>query len=229
MIVYGKQVFFYIVKKHPELVEEIYLAKEIEPKLFESIRRLGKKVIRVDAKKAQALAQGGNHQGFLLKVRPFEFLALEACKAHDFLVLLFGVTDVGNIGSIIRTAYSLGVGAVVICGIKSISLEGVARTSSGALFDMPCALAPNALDLLNELKQAGFVLYGATMQGEDIDSVAGAQKRALVLGSEGEGIPKRVLAKLDKKVAIPMERDFDSLGVSAAAAILIERMRRWRR
>ena len=67
MIVYGKQIVLYIAKNHPDIVEEVYLAKEVDKKLFSKIAKLNKKIIRPDYQKAQGLARGGNHQGFLLK------------------------------------------------------------------------------------------------------------------------------------------------------------------
>ena len=119
----------------------------------------------------------------------------------------------------------MGVDGIVISGIKSINLEALARSSSGALFDMPVVLYPNTLDLLNELKLSGFKTYGADMDGVDIREVDSNGKKALFMGGEEAGLSKRVLKKLDKIVSIKMERDFESLNVSAACAILCDRMR----
>lgn len=225
MIVYGKQIFFYIAQKHPEMIKELYLAKEVDKKLFSQIARLNKKVIKLDAKKAQGLARGGNHQGFLLKIHDIALTEMAYLKKENFLLVLVGLTDVGNIGAIIRSAYALGVQGVVISGIKSINLEAVVRTSSGALLDMPVALFSDTLTLVNELKQLSFVTYAADMEGEDVRNVSFGEKKALLMGSEGEGIPNRIVKACDKKIKIVMDREFDSLNVSAAAAILCDRMR----
>ena len=115
--------------------------------------------------------------------------------------------------------------AIVATGVMKLSLEGIARVSTGALFDMPFAVTKNVYDVLNDLKTSGFTLYGADMGGEDIRKVDPSKKRALVLGSEGEGLSKRVRDKLDKVVSIKMEHAFDSLNVAVAGAILIDRMR----
>ena len=171
------------------------------------------------------MARGGNHQGFLLKVKPYEFVDLKDIKKEDFILILWNITDVGNIGAIVRSAYSLGVGGIVISGVGSINLEAVARTSSGALFDMPIVLQKDLLSFLNELKQLGFTTYGADMSGEDIRNIKVSSKKALVLGSEGEGLSAKVLKSCDKKVKIQMQREFDSLNVSVASAILCDRMR----
>lgn len=225
MLIYGKQVFLYILEKHPNLIEEILLSKEVDKKLFSKITKLNKKVIKLDNKKAQALAKGGNHQGFFLKVKEFEFRPLEEIKKFNFLLILVGLTDIGNIGAIIRSAYALGVEGVIISDIKSLNLEGVARSSSGAMFDMPITLMPNVFDVLNELKQVDFTLFGATMDGVDVREIKCNSKRAILLGNEERGLSKKVLSKLDEKVTIVMQREFDSLNVSSAAAILIDRIR----
>ncbi len=225
MLVYGKQIFFYLLDRHPDLIQEIYLSKQIDPKLFSKISKLGVKVERVDNKRAQALAKGGNHQGFLLNIKDFVFAKLSELKREKFLVLLYGITDVGNIGSIVRSAYALGADGLVVSGINSLRMEGVIRTSSGAALDLPIALVPNVYDLIKELKDSQFQVYAADMSGEDVRKMSFKGKRAILLGSEGEGLPKKAIQKCDQTLKIEMKRDFDSLNVSAAAAIFIERMR----
>ncbi len=225
MLIYGKQVFLYVLEKHSDLIEEILLSKEIDKKLFSKIAKLNKKIVKLDNKKAQALARGGNHQGFFLKVKDFEFYSFEEIKKFNFLLVLVGLTDVGNIGAIIRSAYVLGVDAIVISEVKSLNLEGVARASSGALFDMPIVMIENTLDIINELKQINFSLYGATVDGIDVRELKPTEKRVILLGNESSGLNKKVLAKVDKKITIKMQKEFDSLNVSSAAAILIDRIR----
>ena len=90
---------------------------------------------------------------------------------------------------------------------------------------MPLVHVHNLYDVMNELKLDGFTLYGATMDGEDIRNVKTTGKKALFMGSESEGIPSRAEKKLDVKVSIKMENNFDSLNVSVAGAILMDRMR----
>ncbi|WP_300361158.1 23S rRNA (guanosine(2251)-2'-O)-methyltransferase RlmB [Hydrogenimonas sp.] len=224
MIVYGKQICRFLMERHPELIDRFLLAKELDRKEFSAVSRIGRPIDRIDAKKAQALARGGNHQGWLCDVKPYRYADVSQLKEGNFLVVLAGLTDVGNIGAIIRTAYALGADGVIAAGIRQLQSEAVVRTSAGAMFDLPVAVAPNLLDLLNELKLAGFTLYGAGMEGEPVDDIEVAPRRVLVLGSEGSGIPKRALEKMDRVVTIEMARPFDSLNVSAAAAILIYRM-----
>ncbi len=223
MVVYGKQVARLIVLKSPHSIQNIYLAKEIDKSFFALLKSVNKPIIRLDAKKAQALAKGGNHQGCLLEINPLEAVDFTLIKTMNFIVVLCGVSDVGNIGSIIRVSYALGVDCIVICGIKSLKQEGVLRASSGAFLQMPFCVVHNPLDVANELKQAGFTLYGADMQGSN-EVVNVAHKKALFLGSENQGLSKRIIAKMDFILTISMEREFDSLNVGTAGAILIDRM-----
>ncbi|MSN95699.1 23S rRNA (guanosine(2251)-2'-O)-methyltransferase RlmB [Campylobacter sp. FMV-PI01] len=223
MIIYGKQLFLYLLKKHRDKFIKIYLAKECEKPLFKEILKTGVEVIRLDFKKAQALAKGGNHQGFLAEILPFEFADFKTLKNEKSLVILYGLSDVGNIGAIIRTAYALGVGGIVVVS-KSLAIEGVLRASSGAMFDMKVALYSDGLALLNELKQSGFEIYGTSLKGVDIKSAKFGNKKALIMGSEGSGMPKKALEKCDKLLTIKMKNNWDSLNVSAAFAIICDRM-----
>jgi 23S rRNA (guanosine2251-2'-O)-methyltransferase len=224
MIIYGKQLFFYLLTHQREMLRKVYLAKECDKKLFSTIAALKIPIVRLDAKHAQAMAKGGNHQGFLAEIEPLETLGLDALKGGNFLVMLYGLTDMGNIGAICRSAYAFGADGVVVANVRQLQLEAIARTSSGAIFELPLVLAPDGLSALNELHQAGFTLYGADASGESVINMKFKKRKVLVLGAEGEGIPAKALAKCDAKIAISMARAFDSLNVSAAAAVLCDRM-----
>ncbi len=225
MIIYGKQIFLYILDKHPSLIEEVFLAKEIDKKLFSKIKTQKKPIIKLDAKKAQAMAKGGNHQGFFMRIKDLDLAEFQNVKKSAFLLVLHSVTDVGNIGAIIRSAYALGVEGVIISGVNSLAIEALIRSSSGAIFEMPIVHFQDTMSLINELKQSGFAIYAATIEGEDVRGVKFSQKKALVMGSEGKGLPERIVNRCDKKITIKMQREFDSLNVSAATAILCDRMR----
>ncbi|MDR1976152.1 MAG: 23S rRNA (guanosine(2251)-2'-O)-methyltransferase RlmB [Campylobacteraceae bacterium] len=224
MLIYGKQLFLHMLKQYPKRILGVYLAKECDKRLFSDIAKLNVKIERLDEKRAQALARGGNHQGFLADVEPLSAVSLLELKNEDFLVMLSGVTDMGNIGAIIRSAYAFGAGGIIICGLKEPKLENVVRTSSAAAFELPICVMQNALDAVNELKLSGFSVYGADMEGVNAKEVRFDKKMVLILGSEGEGLPRRLLEKCDKRVCIKMAKGFDSLNVSAAAAVLFDRI-----
>ncbi|TQR31002.1 23S rRNA (guanosine(2251)-2'-O)-methyltransferase RlmB [Campylobacter sp. MIT 99-7217] len=223
MIVYGKQVFFYILQKHKDLINELYLAKECDKASFSQIAKSGFKIKRLDFKAAQALAKGGNHQGFLMDIKDFEFCKFSDLKKKKFLVMLYGITDVGNIGAIARTAYALGVDGLICVG-KSLKMDAIIKASSGAALDIPISLVEDGLSALNELKQLDFFLYASLGGGKDVRLIKARDKKVLIMGSEGFGIPKKIIEKSDECIGIHMKNDFDSLNVSAAFAILCDRI-----
>lgn len=223
MIIYGKQVVLHALRHHPEKIEKIFIAKKgvLPQDLFESF---GAKIKFIENRWAQQLSKGGNHQGLLAEMSEFEPASLTEIKKGDFVLLLDTLTDAGNIGAIVRSAYALGVDGIVATGIGQLNFGAVMRTSAGALMEMPFRVERNILDVLHELGQAGHTLYGASMEGRPVEEEVFPRRRTLILGSEERGISKKARQKLDETLAIRMKREFDSLNVSAAAAIMIHRM-----
>ncbi len=223
MIIFGKQVCLHALKEHESAIKTVYIAKKgiLPQNLFEHFRE---KIKFLEDKWAQSMSKGGNHQGILIDIEPLAQSSIATLKQENFIVVLDGLTDTGNIGAIVRSAYALGVDGIIATGVKSLNLASIIRTSSGALMEMPFVIIPNSLDVLNELKQVGFTIYGASMEGTRVESCQFSNKKVLVLGSEGKGISKRAISKIDEMISIGMKHKFDSLNVSAAAAILIHRM-----
>jgi len=96
MIIYGKQVCLYALERHPESVETVYIAKKgiLPQHLF---HRYHDKIKFLEEKWAQSMSKGGNHQGILLEVSEIESPDINVIKKSDFIVILDGLTDVGNI------------------------------------------------------------------------------------------------------------------------------------
>jgi len=225
MLIYGKQSIYYLIEHHPQKIHTLYLAKEVDKKEYSALMKHDFEVKRIPQNAAQQMSKSGNHQGYLADVDEIKIHDVATLKKKNFVVILNSITDVGNIGAIVRSAYALGVDALVISGLKKIAFESIARSSSGALFDMPILFCTNVHDIINDLKTMNYEIYGADIDGDNITEVTISSKRVLVLGSEGEGLPARVIKKLDHKIKIEMAHGFDSLNVSAAAAILMDRMR----
>ena len=225
MLIYAKQPVNYMIDNHPQKIKTLYIAKEIEKKEYSRLMKMGFEIKRIPADAAGKMCKNASHQGILAEVDEYKLRDYRELLNRDFIVVLSGLTDVGNIGAIIRTAYALGVDGVIACGVKSLPLEAIIRTSTGALFDIPFCIETNIHDVINDLKMSGFYTYGADMGGTDVRDVKVKQKRTLVFGSEGEGLCARVSSKMDEIVSIKMSHEFNSLNVSAAGAILMDRMR----
>ncbi len=225
MLVYGKQPVYYILQYHQKLIKTFYIAKEIDKKEYSKLMKFDFELKRIPIIAADRMCKNSNHQGFLCDIEEFELSSLKSILNKNFVIILFAITDVGNIGAIIRTAYALGVNGIIIAGLKHLKLEPILRSSTGAMLDIPLILQHNIYDVINDLKTSGFTIYGASMHGKDIKKVQVSQKKALILGGESMGLTNKIISKLDEEVSIKMENGFNSLNVSVAGAILMDRMR----
>ena len=225
MLIYAKQPIYYLINHYPQKIKTLYLAKELDKKEYSRLMKMGFEIKRIPNEAAVKMSKNANHQGFLAEVENYKLQDYQTFLDKDFVIVLAGLTDVGNIGAIVRSAYALGADAIIVSGIKHLNIEPILRTSTGALFDMPLAVEHNIHNILNDFKMSGFSSYGADMGGIDIRKAEIVKKRVLVLGNEGEGLSARVSSKLDNIVSIKMAHDFDSLNVSVAGAILMDRMR----
>ena len=221
MIIYGKRVFYYILQNHKNIVKEIILSKKLDKKEFSQLHKFNIPIKISDNKKAQAMAKGGNHQGYFLDIN-FEPKESENIKNLKSVLILDNITDVGNIGAIVRTAYAFGIDTIIVTGLNELKWENIIRSSVGSAIEMPILVIKNILDVINDLKTNGFKIIGADMGGNS--SIEKSEKMALIMGSEGEGLSKRVKSKLDEVISIEMKREFDSLNVSVASGILMDRI-----
>ncbi|MEO1927356.1 MAG: 23S rRNA (guanosine(2251)-2'-O)-methyltransferase RlmB [Nautiliaceae bacterium] len=216
MIVYGKRIVEYIIKNHPDIVKELLISKKLDKKERNNLKKFNIKFI--DNKTAQKLSKNQNHQGYFASI---DFKPQEWEINGSKILILDNVTDMGNIGAITRSAYALGIDLLIITSIKELKWPQVIRTSSGAALDMKIVVFHNILELINILKTKGYLIVGADFGGE---CKVKAEKVALIMGNEGEGLRKKVKEKLDKILTINMKNNFDSLNVSVAAGILIDRI-----
>jgi 23S rRNA (guanosine2251-2'-O)-methyltransferase len=174
---------------------------------------------------AQRLPAGAVHQGIAALVAPLEEPQIEDLLAHcgdDALVLaLDQVTDPHNVGAILRSAAAFGVAGLIVTERHAPADTGVlAKAASGALEIVPLVRAVNLSRALDQLKEAGFWLYGLDEDGDvrigDLDL---AGRACIALGAEGEGLRRLTAEKCDRLVTIPTEAKLASLNVSNAAAI----------
>jgi 23S rRNA (guanosine2251-2'-O)-methyltransferase len=174
---------------------------------------------------SQRLPAGAVHQGIAVLVAPLEEPALEdvlaRCGDHALVLALDQVTDPHNVGAILRSAAAFGVAGIVVTERNAPADTGVlAKTASGALEIVPLVRAVNLARTLDQLKEAGFWLYGLDERGEvplgDLDL---GGRVCIVLGAEGEGLRRLTAEKCDRLATIPTAAALASLNVSNAAAV----------
>ena len=202
--------------------------------LTEAARAAGIPVRWTDTRFLDTLCPHGEHRGLVLELQAAHPEArglsgfLSGFTAEKGLVLVLdGITDVHNLGAIVRSADLFSVDAVLIPSRHSAKDSGVvAKVSSGASAFVPLMETPNLTRALLALKDAGFWVYGADMAGESAAETRFAERAVLVLGSEGAGLSSLVKENCDALVKIPSSGHVDSFNVSVAAGILMYEIRR---
>jgi 23S rRNA (guanosine2251-2'-O)-methyltransferase len=174
---------------------------------------------------ARHLPPGAVHQGLALKIDPPEALSLAelATPAKGVLVMLDQLTDPQNVGAIFRSAAAFGVRGVILQDRHAPALSGVlAKTAVGAVDKIRHAHVVNLSRALEELSDMGWRAIGLAGEAEQtLDVVLDGGPTVLVLGSEGEGVRRLVAEHCDAMGKIAMPGGFESLNVSAAAAIAL--------
>ena len=173
----------------------------------------------------QRLPAGAVHQGIAALVAPLEDAQIEdllaKCADNALVLALDQVTDPHNVGAILRSAAAFGVAGVVVTDRHAPADTGVlAKAASGALEIVPLVRAINLARTLDQLKEAGFWLYGLDERGDTpIGDLDLAGRACIVLGAEGEGLRRLTAEKCDRLVTIPTHAKLAALNVSNAAAV----------
>ena len=204
-------------EKHGSIKEIIAKAKEQKIVLVE-----------VDKNKLDSMAE--NHQGVVAVVPPFNYcevediLELARSKNEDpFIVVLDGIEDPHNLGSIIRTAETAGVHGVIIPKRRNATVNStVTKVSAGATTYMKIARVNNLNETIRKLKEEGLWVIGTDGYAKTLyynQDLKGPL--AIIVGSEGYGMSKLVKDNADILIKIPMKGKITSLNASVSAGIII--------
>lgn len=242
-VLYGVNPVRELLRGGGEGLAELWLAEGgARGGAFAELERLGRaagaKVRHAPRPKLDRLAGTDHHQGIVAVVADFRYAevdellsAAEASGRPALIVVLDGVEDPHNLGAVIRSAHALGAHGVVIPKDRAVGVTpAVAKASAGAVERCPVARVTNVSKTLEALKEAGIWSVALAADGEkplgDVDLRGPV---ALVLGSEGEGLRPLVRRTCDLSAAIPMMGGFESLSVSASAAVALYEAARQRR
>ena len=206
-------------EKHGSINKIISMAKE-------------RKVILIEKDKRQMaqMAQNENYQGVIAIVPPFEYCEIEdildkakEIKEDPFVLILDGIEDPHNLGSIIRTAETAGVHGIIIPKRRAVAVNStVNKVSAGAVQYMKIARVTNITDSIEKLKEKGLWICGTDINtdtyyySQDLTGPLG-----IVIGNEGTGMSDRVKKSCDFLVKIPMKGKVTSLNASVSTGIVI--------
>lgn len=180
-------------------------------------------------KKLDQLVEG-NHQGVIAQVAAYQYAELEdlfevAAKRDEdpFFLILDEIEDPHNLGSIMRTADSVGAHGIIIPKRRAVGLTAaVAKASTGAIEYIPVARVTNLSRTIDELKERGLWIAGTDAKGKtDYRHLDGNMPIGLVIGSEGKGMSRLIGEKCDFLVHLPMVGKVTSLNASVAASLLM--------
>ena len=206
-------------EKHGSINKIIAIAKE-------------KRIILVENDKRQMdqIAQTENYQGVIAIVPPFEYCEIEDIlqeaknKQEDpFVLILDGIEDPHNLGSIIRTAETAGVHGIIIPKRRAAAVNStVNKVSCGASEYMKIARVTNISDAISKLKENGLWICGTAIDAsnyyynQDLTGAIG-----IVIGNEGKGMSEKVKNNCDFLVKIPMKGKVESLNASVSTGIIV--------
>jgi 23S rRNA (guanosine2251-2'-O)-methyltransferase len=205
--------------------------------VFAVARDAGVIIQEVDRKRLDTLAEGRNHQGVIALVAAHDYVEVDeilsrakAAGEDPFLLVLDGIEDPQNLGSLLRTADAAGAHGIVIPERRAAGLtETVAKVSAGAIEYVPVARVTNIARTIDELKEQGLWVVGTHPDAPELYHQARLTgPLAVVVGSEGKGIGRLVAEKCDFMVRLPMRGRVTSLNAGVAGAILIYEIRRQR-
>ena len=184
----------------------------------------------ISKEKMKQMAQTENYQGVIAIVPPFDYVDIEdilseakARQEDPFIVLLDGIEDPHNLGSIIRTAETAGVHGIVIPKRRAASVNAtVNKVSAGAVEHMKIARVNNMVETMKYLKEQGLWICGTDMDTKTYyynQDLTGPL--AIVIGSEGFGMSRLVKENCDFLVKIPMKGKITSLNAAVSAGIVM--------
>ena len=217
-------------------INKIYLQKGLTGDLIKELVILIHKekilVQKVPIQKLNHMVKK-NHQGVIAMISPVPYHQLEWLvqdiyeRGEDpFILILDRVKDVRNFGAISRTAECFGVHAIVLPNKDSALITNDAiKTSAGALFKIPVCKVNSLSSSIDFLKGYGLKIFACTEKSDTlINKVEGTGPKALIIGSEEDGVDSQLLKISDVSFKIPMIGTIASLNVSVASGIAIHQL-----
>ena len=222
--------------KQGKTINKILLQKGLSGELIKELLALVHKenivVQKVPVQKLNHMVKK-NHQGVIAMISPVAYHQIDWLvqqvyeKGEDpFILILDRVKDVRNFGAIARTAECFGVHAIVIPSKDSALITNDAvKTSAGALFKIPVCKVTSLNAAVDFLKGCGLKIFTCTEKSDTlINKVETTGPKALIMGSEQDGVDSQLIKASDVNFKIPMSGSIASLNVSVACGIAIHKL-----
>ncbi len=240
-LIYGRHPVLAALENHRQMNRLWIIPKLRYDPHFHSLllqaKAKGTVIEEVESRRLSFITHGANHQGVAAQISPYSYIELgdmiqQAKSASEQPVVLAcdSITDPHNLGAIIRTAEALGAQGLVIPQRRAVGItSAVMKVAAGALENFKVSRVVNLSRALEELKTAGFWIYGtATESGNLLHTIKFTGPVVLVVGSEGEGLSLLTQRGCDVLVSIPLQGKTPSLNASVAAAMCLYEIYRQR-
>ncbi len=231
----------FIVEGWKSIEEAIHAGIEIETilydehrfeniKLIHSLKRSANEVLCAKAKEIDAISDTIASQGIIAVIPKLSMgnkLNALFKKQSALVVVLDGITDPGNLGTIIRTCDWFGVDALFI-GNNSVELYNpkVVRSTMGSLFHLPVIEEPDLINFLEKCRTEKFTIYSTELSNSnDIRQIAFAKKSVIIIGNESHGVSKDISAFADSRIFIPQFGKAESLNAAIACGVVLSHIR----
>jgi len=233
-VIYGINPVLEALKADRQILQKILLAEGREGPPLRALRRLAQEKripLQVCPREVlNRLARTEHHQGVMgwraqSPYTSWEDLwpSIRSGPRPALLLILDGIEDPQNFGSLIRTAEACGVQGILIPKDRAVGVTpAVIKASAGAAAHIPVVRVTNLANTLEDLKKEGFWIVGADARGEkSVYEMTFDMNVGLVIGSEGKGIRPLVWKKCDYQISIPMKGKTSSLNAAVAGAIIL--------
>jgi len=185
----------------------------------------------------ERMSGGGVHQNIVATLREISYVGIEEIVSRSkksgskaLVLILDGLQDPQNFGSIIRTSLGFGVDGILIPKDRAVGITSVVvKASAGAVAHLPIGRVTNIATTIDHLKKEGFWIYGASGEAKDrLYDLDLNTDLAIVIGGEGRGIRPLVKQRCDRLFSIPMKGPISSFNVSVSAGIILYEVMRQR-
>lgn len=228
MLIYGRNPVLEALREGQ--VGQVWVAKGVETWLLKELDKLGASYKLVPRIELDQMVRTTQHQGLVAEIAEAAyadpqapFLLAKKRSEQVLLVVLDGITDPRNYGAIIRSAFALGAHGVVTEERRSAPLSAlVMKASAGTASKIPLVQVKNIARYLEQLKQQGVWVYGASGKASKTIAELDYQRPlAVVIGSEGEGMRRLVAEHCDELARIPLAEGAESLNAAVALGVVL--------
>ena len=240
-IIYGIHPVKEALKSSRLQIQKILIGTQTPHPPLQSILDLAKKrkvpVTVTDKESLERMAKDGLHQNIIGIIKEIPYSSVEEILSYwrkegtkAFILILDGIQDPQNFGSLIRTASGCGAHGIIIPKDRSVGITpAVIKTSAGATAHLPIAKVVNIATTIDFLKKEGIWVYGASGETKDLIYQLDLNiDLAIVIGAEGKGIRPLVKKKCDRLFSIPMKGPLTSFNASVSGGMILYEVMRQR-